>query len=190
MAVLPHIEAKRQVKRQQIVDAAARVLLRDGLRACTARAVADESPLTKSAINYYFDSIDEVVDAAMAAVLEEFFDRLRTAAAQQDDPTKRFWAVAEEYLAFFTERPGSTRLWFAYWLDNLERSRAGRDEWLQDRIAGVLGEILADAGADDPPTQARALFSYLIGATVRQEVQPVPFSELRSEIASLSRIDG
>jgi hypothetical protein len=75
------------------------------------------------------------------------------------------------------------------WLDNLERGRADRDEWIQDRISRVLGELLADAGADDAPARAPALFSYLIGATVRQEVHPVPFSELRPEVASFCSIE-
>jgi AcrR family transcriptional regulator len=183
------IPQKRAAKRQQIIEAAMRVLMRDGLRACTARAVADESPLTKSAIHYYFDSTEEIVEAAMDALLEGFLGRLRTVADAHGDPTERFWAVVEDYLASFDEVPGSTVVWFAYWLDNMEAGRIERNVWLQDRIAGVLGELLADAGAHDPPARARALFSYLIGAVLRQAVHPVPFDELRPEVAALSRLD-
>ena len=182
------VEIKREAKRQQIVEAATRVIIRDGLRACTVRAVAEESSASKSAIHYYFDSIEEIVDAAMDATLELWLDRLRSTAARHEDPTDRFWAVVEDYLAFFREVPGSTIVWFAYWLENMERGRVERDVWLQDRIAGVLGELLADAGADDPPARARAIFSYLIGAVLRQEAHPVPFDELRPEIATLSQL--
>ncbi|MHB8696146.1 MAG: TetR/AcrR family transcriptional regulator [Solirubrobacteraceae bacterium] len=183
------IPEKREAKRREIIEAAMRVLMRDGLRACTARAVADESPLTKSAIHYYFDSTEEIVEAAMDALLAGFLGRLRTVADAHNDPTERFWAVVEDYLASFDEVPGSTVVWFAYWLDNMEAGRIERNVWLQDRIAGVLGELLADAGAHDPPARARALFSYLIGAVLRQAVHPVPFDELRPEVAALSRLD-
>jgi AcrR family transcriptional regulator len=182
------VEIKREAKRQQIIEAAMRVIMRDGLRACTVRAVADESSASKSAIHYYFDSIEEIVDVAMEANLEQWLARLRAVAAEHEHPSERFWAVVEDYLAFFREVPGSAVVWFAYWLDNMERGRVERDAWLQDRIAGVLGELLADAGADDPPARARAIFSYLIGATLRQEAHPVSFEELRPEIATLSRL--
>jgi AcrR family transcriptional regulator len=183
------VEQKREYKRQEIVDAAVRVIMRDGLRACTARAVADESPLTKSAIHYYFDSIDEIIDAAMDHHLDLFLDRLRRTAEQFDDPGTRFWRVVEDYLAFFAETPGSTTVWFGYWLSNMERQRLERNVELQTRIAGVLGSLLAEAGADDPPARSRALFSYLIGAVLRQEVHPVAFDELRPELASLSQLE-
>lgn len=189
MAPPSRVESRREAKRHQIIEAATRVIMRDGLRACTARAVADESSASKSAIHYYFDSIDEIVDAAMESNLEQWLDRLRSVAGRHEDPSGRFWAVVEDYLAFFRETPGSTQVWFAYWLENMQKGRIERDAWLQNRIAGVLGELLADAGADDPPARARALFSYLIGATLRQEAQPLSFEELRPEVALLSQLD-
>ena len=64
---MPHVDhgtetPNQRDKQRQIVEAARRVLARDGLAGCTARAVADASPLTKSAINYYFASMDEIID--------------------------------------------------------------------------------------------------------------------------------
>jgi AcrR family transcriptional regulator len=179
---------KHERKRQLIVEAAMRVLMREGLSGCTARAVAAESPLTKSAIHYYFDSIEEIVDAAMDAHLDGFLGRLREVAAAHDEPVERFWAVVEDYLQTFADHPGSARVWFAYWLQNVERGRLERDEQLQDRIAGVLTELLTEAGIEDSPARARALFSYLIGALLRQQAHPVSFAELRPELESLSRL--
>lgn len=189
MTVMRPIEAKREAKRQVIVAAAMRVLLRDGLRGCTARAVADESPLTKSAINYYFESIDEVIDAAMSAQLEEFFDKLRAVAAGYEDPRARLWAVLDAYREFFAVTTGSTRLWFAYWLDNLERNRAAQDRLVQERVTSALAEVLSDAGAEDAATRAQALFSYLIGMTIRHDISPISPEQMRAELASLSGFD-
>jgi AcrR family transcriptional regulator len=179
---------KHERKRRLIVEAAMRVLMRDGLSGCTARAVAAESPLTKSAIHYYFDSIDEIVDVAMDAHLDAFLARLREVAAGHDEPVERFWAVVEDYLQTFADHPGSALVWFAYWLQNMEQGRLERNEGLQDRIAGVLTELLDDAGIEDSAVRARALFSYLIGALLRQQAHPAPFAELRPELESLSRL--
>src|ERR1700742_1015439 len=71
------VARKRDVKREQIIDAARTVLARNGLAACTARAVADASPLTKSAIHYYFRDIDETVDRAVLAHLDAMLATLR-----------------------------------------------------------------------------------------------------------------
>ena len=64
------ISPNQDSKRRQIIEAARVVLARGGLSGCTARAVAEASPLTKSAINYYFASMDEIIDLAMAAHVE------------------------------------------------------------------------------------------------------------------------
>lgn len=176
---------KRENKRRLIVDAAVRVLMRDGLKGCTARAVADESPLTKSAIHYYFDSTEELVDAAMEAHLEEFLQRLLEVAASQTEPTERFWAVVQTYWATFSEARGSAVVWLAYWLQNMEAGRQHHNERIQGRIVGVLSQSLADTGAEEPTARSQALFSYLIGTVLRQEVYPIPLSQIRAEVAKL-----
>lgn len=180
---------KRENKRRLIVEAAVRVLMRDGLKGCTARAVADESPLTKSAIHYYFDSTEELVDAAMEAHLEEFLQRLLDVAASHTEPTERFWAVVQSYWATFNEAQGSAVVWLAYWLQNIEVGRQHHNERIQGRIVGVLSQSLADTGLKEPTARSQALFSYLIGTVLRQEVYPIPFSQIRTEVAKLVGIE-
>jgi DNA-binding transcriptional regulator YbjK len=87
------ISPNQDHKRRQIIDAARAVLARDGLAGCTARAVAEASPLTKSAINYYFSSLDEIIDLAMAAHVEAMLTALRAVAARHADPYRRLHAV-------------------------------------------------------------------------------------------------
>ena len=101
-------------KRRQIIEAAREVLARDGLAGCTARAVAEASPLTKSAINYYFGSLDEIIDLAMAAHVTAMLDALRATASKQADPYQRLHAVIQAYLDTFADRPHAAFLWFEY----------------------------------------------------------------------------
>jgi AcrR family transcriptional regulator len=88
------VSNNQRVKRAQIIDAAKEVLATQGLAACTARAVADASPLTKSAIHYYFRDVDEIVDEAMAEHVDAMLVNLRRAADSADPPGKVGQAAA------------------------------------------------------------------------------------------------
>jgi len=118
------IEANRRGKREQIIDAAKQVLARDGLAACTARAVADASPLTKSAVHYYFDDIHQIVDLAMREHVTAMVTGLRHAADGVPDPAEKLWAVVDAYLATFAAQPNAAFLWFEYWIDTSRRQSA------------------------------------------------------------------
>jgi AcrR family transcriptional regulator len=172
-------------KQEQIVEAARHVLARDGLAGCTARAIADASPLTKSAIHYYFSDTDVLVDRAMAAHVTAFLDDLRRVADRHDDPRERLWAVLEAYLATFTAEPNSAFLWFEYWIAVVRADHPEAIEAMLRSVTELLTELLAGVGVDDPRARARALTSYLLGAVVQQRVRRRPFATLREEIESL-----
>lgn len=82
------------------------VLRRGGLGACTAPAIADASPLTKSALHYYFADTDEIVDVAFRRLMEQFLERVQDAAAAAPDPLSTLWAATETYLRLGSGPPG------------------------------------------------------------------------------------
>jgi AcrR family transcriptional regulator len=177
-------------KQRQIVEAARAVLARDGLAGCTARAIADASPLTKSAIHYYFADMDELIDRAMAAHIDAFIGKIRKAAARHEDPVDRFWAAVAEYLDSFQEMPGAALLWFDYWIDATRKNRLEPIEQMHRDVIAIFTGMLAAIPVDDPDKRADALFSYLMGTVVRQAVQPKPFAEIRSQVAAICPIKG
>lgn len=172
-------------KQRQIIEAAKTVLARDGLAACTARAVADESPLTKSAIHYYFDTVEEIIDRAMESHIDAFLEQLRVTGAGYEDPIDRLWAVIAEYLRTFEERPTIATLWFAYWVAALEDGRRAPVERMHNQVIEMLADLLKAAGTIDPAAHARALFSYLLGTVMRQAISRTSFDDLVGEIAAL-----
>jgi DNA-binding transcriptional regulator YbjK len=87
------IARNRRAKRGQIIDAAKEILASEGLAACTARAVADAGPLTKSAIHYYFSDINEIVDLAVLTHVETMLEGLRGQVDRIADPDERRWMV-------------------------------------------------------------------------------------------------
>jgi AcrR family transcriptional regulator len=179
----------QRAKQEQIIEAATEVLARDGLAACTARTVADASPLTKSAIHYYFDDMDEIIDGAMARHMSGCIDRIGQAAAQHEHPIDRFWAAVRTYLEIFAERPKAAFLWFSYWVDVGQKARLEPIDRMHQMMIGVLRDLLADIPVDDPPARAHALFSYLLGTLMQQAVRPLPFSELMPEIGTVCHLD-
>jgi AcrR family transcriptional regulator len=181
------IEANRRGKRRQIIDAAKQILARDGLAACTARAVADASPLTKSAVHYYFDDIQQVVDIAMREHVTAMVTALRQAADGESAPAEKLWAVASAYLATFAEQPNAAYLWFEYWIDSGRRRSADAIAATLDEMHALLGELIAELPADDPGATARALLAWLLGTVVQQQIRHLPPAALRQELNSIVR---
>ena len=183
----PVIESNRRGKREQIIDAAKQVLARDGLGACTARAVADASPLTKSAVHYYFDDIHQIVDIAMREHVTTMLAGLRRAAEGESDPAEKLWAVVDAYLATFAAQPNAAFLWFEYWIDAGRRNSADAIAGTVADIRELLGELVAQLPVDDLVVTTDALLSWLLGTVVQQQVRPRPRAQLRSELNSLVR---
>jgi AcrR family transcriptional regulator len=175
---MPHVDhgaetPNQRVKQRQIIEAARRVLARDGLAGATARTVADASPLTKSAMHYYFRDIDDVVDQAMTAHLAAFLDSLRETAARENDPARRLWRVVDAYLATFAGQPHAARLWFEYWIALSRRHASAPIKNDLTQVGGLFRTLLADVGHPRPDETADLIVSWLLGAVVYQDVQDV-----------------
>jgi len=71
-------------RRAQLIDAAVRVIARDGVAGLTHRSVAAESGIPKSAATYHFTSLDELLTAALRADTEQLVAALPTPAVDGD----------------------------------------------------------------------------------------------------------
>lgn len=185
---LDRLSPNQQAKRRQVIDAARTVLVEHGLAGFTVRAVADASPLTKSAIHYYFADIDELLDAAMTAHIDAFITSLREVAAGTADPERRFWAVMNAYMVTFDQRPQAAFLWFEYWAAAARRGDTEAIERMLQAITDFLADQLADISVENAPATAVRLLSYLLGAVAQQRVHQRPFTDLRDDIRVLCRL--
>lgn len=80
-------------RRQDLVDATARAVLRKGLGAVKLRDVAEEAGLTSAAVLYYYDQIDELLVETHRRAVERFCSQREDAADAIEDPRQRL-AVA------------------------------------------------------------------------------------------------
>ncbi|MBF6621328.1 MAG: TetR family transcriptional regulator [Patulibacter sp.] len=80
----------RPSKRTTILEAAHRIVARDGLAGVTYEAIAEEAGLTKGGVVYHFGSRDELV-VALAEFLAEYWDAamVTAAGAPADQLTER-----------------------------------------------------------------------------------------------------
>lgn len=67
-------------KRTELIDAALRVLARDGVSAATTRKIADEAGLPLGAVHYWFAGKDDLMEAVVASVLDKFSEAMDRAA--------------------------------------------------------------------------------------------------------------
>ena len=172
----------RRVKQDQIIEAAKEVLAREGLAACTARSVADASPLTKSAIHYYFNDINEIIDRAVAAHIEEMLGALRKVPEEYADPRERLWRVVDVYLTSFVNEPHAAFIWFEYWISAVRRESLTAARHMLDQVRAFLAELISDLPVDDADVAAHAVLSWLLGTIVQQHVRPRTHPELRGEL--------
>lgn len=173
----------RRKKQDQIIEAAKDVLAREGLAACTARSVADASPLTKSAIHYYFNDINEIIDRAVSGHVGAMIGALRKVAAEATDPRERLWRVVEVYLTRFVNEPHAAFIWFEYWISAARRESLTAAQQMLDEVRAFLVELISELSlAADADETAHAVLSWLLGTIVQQHVRPKTPDELRREL--------
>lgn len=166
------------MRRAAIVEAAAETLRTQGVEGCTARAIAARAGLAKSAIHYYFEEIDQLVDLAWEQLMGRFVDRLEAAAEAQDDPHRALWSTAELYLRVGTER--STRIpmmTFDFLVSSVRKADTAAVSTTMGRITDLFAKLVAATGTDDAAAKAEVLMFTLVGTLVRLETHPRPLGE-------------
>jgi len=186
----PKISPNRREKRREIIEVAKSVLLANGLDSCTARALTESGSFSRSAIHYYFDSVEEIIDAAMASQLDSFLDMLNTAAAEHEAPLHRFWAVTQSYLAHFADQPALTLLWFDYSIAAVQAGRPHPAIEIESRLQETFAGLLRDCGVPDWQSRSEAVLAFMLGTTLRGVLHPGALAgDLRRQLAAVSGLD-
>ncbi|WP_338675796.1 TetR family transcriptional regulator [Streptomyces sp. SCSIO 30461] len=148
-------------RRQRLIDAAIRVVGRDGIAGLSHRTVAAEADVPLGSTTYHFASLDELLIAALRQTNEGFAELLRTSEVLADPEADLAGGLARlvgEWLA--GERTG-VELEYELYLAALRRPalRTVAAEWTDDVI-----EVLSRR--TDPVT-ARALMALMDGICVQ-----------------------
>lgn len=187
LMAIPNISPNRREKRREIIDVAKSVLLSNGLDRFTARALTESGSFSRSAIHYYFDSVEEIIDAAMTSQLDSFLELLNATAAEHEAPLDRFWAVTQRYLAHFADQPALTLLWFDYSIAAVQAGRPHPAIEVESRLREIFVGLLRDCGVPDWEARSEALLAFMLGTTLRGVLHAgAPAGDVRRQLAAVS----
>jgi len=94
-----------RVRRDEILDAAAKVFARKGFARTKVEEIANALGVAKGTIYLYFRSKEALFLAVADRTMSLLQNRVRSKAAEIADPLQRMSAAAYEYLGFFEENP-------------------------------------------------------------------------------------
>ncbi len=165
-------------RRQELTDAAARLIARAGIGAATMREVAAEAGLTTGALTHYFADKRELLQCTLTASLQRRIDRrhatggdararLRASlvgALPLDEESRRHWMVT---VAFCAEAAGDQAL-----------AQTQRDAYREFRthIARLVGEC---SPAGDPGRLAERLIAAVDGVALQALFDPESWPAVR-----------
>jgi AcrR family transcriptional regulator len=156
--------------RRDILDAAARLLAKDGPEGLTLRSIAREAGITAPSIYAHFEDLDTVKDALVANAFQHLDQLLSAVAREIADPAARLRAMCRAYVAFGDEYPNEYAIMFrlktALVTDDeqpsIERMR-GAEAF--GTVSDALSECIATgaSSASDTTTTAVAIWVGLDG---------------------------
>lgn len=107
-------ERRRSLSREEILDAARRVLPKKGIAATTLDAVAREAGLSKAALYYYFPSKDALFFDLIFGVLESQAQSVRDAVDEASDGAGALRAIISQSVSCYAPRLDDFRLAFLH----------------------------------------------------------------------------
>jgi AcrR family transcriptional regulator len=133
---------EKQALRERILEAARRIVIREGFAALSMRKIADAIEYSPATLYLYFASRDEIARALCTqgyAQLLASFEPL----AQIADPAERLRALARAYVAFGVAHPQTYRLIFMEDPTYLGAALGGKGDAAHDQAHGQANDSAA-----------------------------------------------
>src|SRR4051794_741685 len=168
----------QRAAREKIISAAADLIAEQGLAACTIRAVADRSGLTKSTVHYYFDDSNELIDLSVNEIFERMGRHARQGVSDARDPTHALEFLVRLFMGRAPTPPDVTfresMLWPAYTAHAWKRGAQAYILQGLEALRSVVELALRQSDMDplDAVERANSVHNYLVGAMVRNLIEP------------------
>jgi AcrR family transcriptional regulator len=125
--------------REALLEAAERVLERDGLAGLTLRAVAREAGVSHAAPTHHFGDLTGLVSELAAIGFRKFNAAMAAALASATTPLERVLARPKAYVAYAQAHPGMYGLMFR--TERLDYTRPSLHEAAEASFAGLASAI-------------------------------------------------
>jgi AcrR family transcriptional regulator len=140
-----------QDRRQQIIEAAAAVIAREGFENTSLKQVAREAGIATALIHYYFKDKDELLLAIVRYLDDFFYTAWKNRSAHLEDPMERVKANVESIVFMFRRHPEFGRLLFEFFMlsQTNDRLRPGTEQIVNHFLEAIAEEAddLAKIGA-------------------------------------------
>ncbi len=124
-------QRRRDRSREEILVAARKVLLENGVGAMTLEAVAKEAGMSKTGLYYYFPSKDALVFELVFATLESSAQAVHDAVEKAEDGGDALRAIVRETVQTYAPRLDDFRLAFLF----RQVAGAGAVKWGEEQFA-------------------------------------------------------
>lgn len=169
--------------RDALLDAAARVVARDGFAGLTYRAVAREAGTTHGLVGYHFGSRDALIEAAVAKARGEAI-----AASSLAPASGALADFAAQLPDLVSNAPEAQVLQFELALEARRRPELVPEvRALYDEYVAVTARTLDALGIADDGPLARLVFAALDGLTLQQLIYDRP-EETAASVAALQSL--
>ncbi|KRQ25955.1 hypothetical protein BKG83_20965 [Mycobacteroides chelonae] len=181
--------ARGAARRESLLDAAIRLLAREGARAVTHRAVAAEAGTTHGIARYYFGTLDQLLDEALRRLATRQIEEVRALFTELPDAkiSERIDRLARYVTETLSDDRDAAIARYEFFLEVARRPslRATLDEWGTTQRAAFAQE-LRGAGVSNPEADAADLLTAVNGLVLEQLALPIDdfeTSRLRPAIA-------
>jgi len=100
-------DRKSDGKRQDLIDAAIRVIAREGVHSATTRRIAEEADLPLGTMHYWFSGKDDLLEEVITAVLDKLNKAVSEANAQDSTDPGMLGALRAAWQVVETDVPGA-----------------------------------------------------------------------------------
>ncbi len=162
------------VRKPQILDAAAEVIIERGLANTRIADVADRAGTSAPAVLYWFDTREQLLTAALIADEEAFAARLGERLDEATGAAEKLMLLIEATVA-----EPQIDLWIELWARSLHDPEAASERLRRDRVWRSLFAEVIHAGraagefdpAVDPELAALSITSYMDGLSVQMTLR-------------------
>ncbi|GAA3710808.1 TetR family transcriptional regulator [Nonomuraea antimicrobica] len=175
--------ARGQRRRAEIIDATLAVVQRDGAAGVTHRTVAKEAGIPVSLSTYYFDTLDDLLIAALTSVADTYTARIRDIIDHHDDKLRglaelivesagpgRERALAERELSTLAGRRPALRTVARRWRENVAKlgSQCTDDPTAVAALVAVSDGLCTALLIDNAPAEVDYVHAVLEQALIRR----------------------
>ena len=159
----PHVHAKRQRRRTEILHAALRAFRERGYHATTLEDIAERLGIRKTALYHYFPDKEAILYACHRESLAEL-SRILAGARALDSPQERLSYVIREHVRVMTDTLEGSPL--AFEVTALSRDRQREIIAARDKYERALRRMIQDgmAAGDFRPTNPKTAVFAILGA--------------------------